>query len=327
MQSLFKIKTEDEQPTSLINVGFFTNKQNTVGLSSHPSLDTDADGVSTSTGKKRGRPKKKAADDPSNMVPAEEPKGNLPLHQTNEAYLDSYGTTNALTQHIITEVDGLNGMVVNELRNIQASKTLKRKYEYMAQLAGTSSNLLGTKLTAVKEMNKVITDSHNLELKRIKDLKLNTQDQVDDDKYIMDMYNAFINTPVGTYGGGGISTPSMADMTMMTGVGGVTRTPIVSASANTYDEYMNNMSPVQNMMRLEQDPNAKTVVVYDASTGNRWFDVINTQTGESIPNVDKPDQMFLEDTMLDTRNSIARNTNLDTTYPLIVINNGTMMEY
>lgn len=324
MEPLFKIKKADEEPSTngVLNMGFFTSKESTVGLGSNPLLDTDD---KPSTGKKRGRPPKKKDNDIT-MVPAEDTKSDLPLYQTNEAYLDTYGKTNAITEGIICEVDGLNAMVVTELKNIQASKTLKRKYDYISQLAGTSSNLLGTKLTAVKEMNKVITDSHNLELKRIKDLKLNTQDKVDDDKYIMDMYNAFINTPVGTYTGGTPMAPTMVEMTTMNGVQGINRTGMV-ATANTFDDYVNNMTPTQNMMRLEQDPNVKVAVVYDASTGNRWFDVVNIQTGESIPNVDKPDQMFLEDTVLDTQNGIARNTNLDTTYPLIVINNGTMMEY
>lgn len=322
MQSLFKIATEnDNKASGILNLDFFTKKENTVGISTTAPIEP-----ATTTGKKRGRPKK----DPSlnEMVKADEqPQGDLPFHQTNEPYKNSYTETNDMIKASIYQIDTLNGTMVEEINNIKNSKTLKGKYNYLSQLAGVSSSLLGTKLGAIKEMNKVITDSHNLELKRIKDLKLNTNDKVDDDKYIMDMYNAFINTPVGTYGSGGLSVPSMTDITMMNGVNNMVRAEIAPTSGTGFDAYLNNMTPVQNMMMLEKDPNVKTVVVYDAMTGNRWFEVMNTATGETLTNVDKPDAMFLEDTTLDTRNGIARNVNLDTTYPLIVINGNSMMEY
>lgn len=326
MNNLFKsiTSTEDETTTSsIINLNFFTNKENTSGIGTTNTLPTEE----VSTGKKRGRPKKKTSDDVDNMMVSadEHSSGNLNMYQSNEPYLDSYAESQNILRSSIYEINSLNDTIRSEIETIKNSKTLKKKYDYLAQLASTSSTLIGTKVTAVREVNKTITDSHNLELKRIKDLKLNTNDEVDDNKYIMDMYNAFINTPVGNYNA--LNTPSIADMTMISGVNGMNRTPIQTASANTYDEYLNNMNPIQNMMRLEQDPNVKTVVMYDASTGNRWFDVVNITTGESIPNVDKPDAMFLEDTTLDTRNGIARNTNLDTTYPLIVLNGNVMMEY
>ena len=320
MNNLFK-PAKTVEVSSILNMDFFTNKENTIGLGSNTSPDSET----VVSGKKRGRPKKNN-DDINNMVPAEEANSQrqLGMHESNEPYIDTYNATNMMVQSTISEVDGLNGMIMSELKTIQGSKTLKKKYDYIAQLAGTSSNLIGTKLAAIKEMNKVITDTHNLELKRIKDLKLNVTNEVDDNKYIMDMYNAFINTPVGTYNVA--NTPSIVDMTMMTGVGNINKTPMTNTT-NTFDDYMANMNPIQNMMMLEQNPNVKTVVVYDASTGNRWFDVVDTTTGESIPNVDKPDAMFLEDTTLDTRNGIARNVNLDTTYPLIILNNNVMMEY
>lgn len=321
MQNLFKVITEEDKSNSgILNLDFFTNKENTKGMGV-----VTANTETTTTGKKRGRPKK----DPSlkEMVKADEPQGELPFHQTNEPYKNSYSETNDMIKASIYQIDTLNNTMVEEINNIKNSKTLKGKYNYLSQLASVSSSLLGTKMGAIKEMNKVITDSHNLELKRIKDLKLNVNDKIDDDKYIMDMYNAFISTPVGTYGGGGLNVPSMTDMTMMNGVNNIVRADIAPASGTGFDAYLNNLTPVQNMMMLEKDPNVKTVVVYDAMTGNRWFEVMNTATGETLNNVDKPDAMFLEDTTLDTRNGIARNVNLDTTYPLIVINGNTMMEY
>ena len=187
-------------------------------------------------------------------------------------------------------------------------------------LGSTAASLINTKVSVIKEMNKVITDSHNLDLKRMKDLKV-TENQVDDDKRIMDMYQAFVSTPVGS---GPALGPNMTDITLMTGINNMVRADI---GPDTYSSYSQNINPAQNMMRLENNPDVKTVVVYDASTGRRWFDVMNIKTGESVPNVNKPDAMFLEDTTLDIRNSVARNTNLDLTYPLIVLNNSNMTEY
>ena len=68
-----------------------------------------------------------------------------------------------------------------EISKIKDSRVLKRKYEYITDLTNTSSNLINAKISAIRELNKTITDCNNLE-KRIKDLKLNTE--VDDDKHI-----------------------------------------------------------------------------------------------------------------------------------------------
>ena len=72
-------------------------------------------------------------------------------------------------------------------------------------------------------------------------------------------------------------------------------------------------------MRMEGNPNIKTVLVLNAVTGERHFDVMDMTTGESIPNVPRPDPMFLEDTIPYPNENVARNVNLDTSYPLIIV--------
>lgn len=276
---------------------------------------------------KRGRPKgsvnKKKLSDGSEIILADESQEfqeELPMYQSNISYKETYNETNGLLRNSIGQIDQLQNEVKSELDNVRLSKTLKKKYDYITMLSSTAANLINTKVSVIKEMNKVITDSHNLDLKRMKDLKV-TENQVDDDKRIMDMYQAFVSTPIGS---GPALGPSSTDITLMTGINNIVRADIGN---DTYDNYSNNINPTQNMMRLEQNPDVKTVVVYDASTGRRWFDVMNVSTGESVPNVNKPDAMFLEDTTIDVRNGIARNTNLDLTYPLIVLNNSNMTEY
>ena len=82
------------------------------------------------------------------------------------------------------------------------------------------------------------------------------------------------------------------------------------------------MTPEVNRMILESNPNIKDVVVYDQATGNKYFDVIDMTTKQSVPNVPVRDQMFLEDCTIDTKNRIARNVNLNEIYPLIILNEG-----
>ncbi len=306
-------------------------KMNFFNLVNNPSISIPMEEGSTDNlPKKRGRPKKditatKRLSDGSEIVLANE---ELPTYQSNTPYGESYSETNNMLKSAIIQADMMTGDIARDLTDIRLSKTLRKKYDYISLLSGTSSTLLSTKVSAIRELNKTITDCHNLELKRYKDLKLAENEQ-DDDKRMMDMYNAFISTPVG--GGMGMSPmtgqfiPPSSDLTLG-GIPNIIRANIDNSDAG-YLNYVNHMSPEQNLMRYENNPNVKTVVVYDQSTGRRWFDVINIMTGESIPNVSRPDQMFLEDTTIDLRNKIARNTNLDTTYPLVVQGNAVAFEY
>lgn len=307
-------------------------KMNFFNLVNNPSISIPMDEESTDnlSKPKRGRPKKDATStkrlsDGTEIILANE---ELAAYQSNTPYGDSYSETNNMLKSAIMQTDMMSNDIARDLSDIRLSKTLRKKYDYISLLSGTSSTLLTTKVTAIRELNKTITDCHNLELKRHKDLKLSENEQ-DDDKRMMDMYNAFISTPVG--GGMGMSPvggnfiPPSSDLTLG-GMSNIIRANIDNSDAG-YLNYVNHLSPEQNTMRHESNPNIKTVVIYDQSTGRRWFDVINIMTGESIPNMSKPDQMFLEDTTIDIRNKIARNTNLNTTYPLIVHGNAAAFEY
>lgn len=233
--------------------------------------------------------------------------------QTNDPYIDSYNITNNMLKSTLNQIDTISSELKVDLDMLRGSKTIKNKYTYIPNIASTLGALMSTKVTAIREINKSITDSHNLELKRTKELGLDKD--IDDDKAIMDLYNTFISMPQSNGSVGGMMSPHINDMTLMNGVQNMVRTSIGTPE---YDNSIIN-SNVFNRMRYERDPNVKTVVVYNQATGARYFDVMNVKTGESIPNVDRPDAMFLEDTIIDLNNRIARNTNLDQTYDLIVI--------
>ena len=90
---------------------------------------------------------------------------------------------------------------------------------------------------------------------------------------------------------------------------------------------MSNLTPQQQTMFIEDNPNIQQVVVYNQETGARYFDVIDMTTGQSIPNAEKHDAMFLEDVTIDLKNKVARNINLGESYPLVIVGQPIMNEY
>lgn len=255
---------------------------------------------------KRGRPRK------TESITMTKNKKN------SDNYYDRYSKTNALLDQTIFEIDDLNSTVKKELKTVTESKTLKKKFEYMSELASTSGSLLNTKVTAIRELNKSITDSANLEIRMARE---NKDAEETDDKRIMDMYNAFINTPIGSYAAP--TAPSAVDMVMANS--GTSIIPTVNGEFQTddlgYNQYMNNLSPEQRKIQLEGQ-NIKLCVVFDPDTGNRYFDNINMDTNESVPGLPLPEAHFLDDLNINMNTGVARNTNLNLTYPVVLKRTG-----
>lgn len=233
--------------------------------------------------------------------------------------ISSYDETNHLLRQTIGEIDVITVDIKEELDKVKASKTMKSKYNYISQLSGNIGVMLSTKVAAIRELNSSIKNSNELDYKRQKDM--NTLNDQNNDLAIQNLYNAFISNPANQGGAGmNILGPSTQDMSV------AGSTSIVRATENTlddaYNSFKSNMSPEVNRMILESNPNIKDVVVYDQATGNKYFDVIDVTTNQSVPNVPIRDAMFLEDCTIDTRNRIARNINLNETYPLIILNEG-----
>lgn len=226
-------------------------------------------------------------------------------------YAKSYAETNNLIRGAIVQTDELSAEIKQDIDEIRASKTIKNKYTYITNLTASASALISTKISAIKELNSVITQGHNLELNRFKTLKIDQKDDNDDMK-MMDIYSAFVNTPVGVYTP---STPSIQDLTL--GVNG--QNPTVNAIEMVAPGIGGgNLTPEQNRMRMEANPNIQTVVRYDQSTGQRCFDVIDKTNGMSIPNYPRPDAFLLEDTTIDVHAGIARNRNINMVWPLML---------
>ena len=294
--------------SELINLDFLTK-----GKGKAAKIGSAEEGEIEKPKRKRGRPKKSEQEKQQKQnveVLDANAQTNLSMTQTNDPYLNTYDQTNNMLHTAIMQVDMYNNQVMKDIENVRSSKTLKNKYNYITDLTGIGSNLINTKITAIRELNKTITDSHNLELKRMKEISAQQATADNDDKYLMDMYNAFIQAPMNTFKSG-IGSNQMAFQN-----GGANL--LVSAGGQSpLDNGM--LTPEQNLMRMENNPNIKTVLVLNAVTGERHFDVMDMSTGESIPNVPRPDPMFLEDTIPYPNENVARNVNLDTSYPLIIV--------
>ena len=287
---------------------YFSSPEANKPLPKGPELPED---VENSTPKKKRNSRKKES---TAIVKAE---GEVV--PTVVETISSYNETNNILRETIGEIDVLTLEIKGELDKVRASKTLKSKYNYISQLSGNLGMMLNTKVAAVRELNTSIKNSNELDYKRQKDM--NAINDQNNDLAIQNLYNAFISNP-STQGAGGMNMlgPSTMEMSVAGSTG------IVRSNGNSldtaYDNFKSNMSPEVNRMILESNPNIKDVVVYDQATGNKYFDVIDMTTHQSVPNVPVRDAMFLEDCVIDTNNRIARNVNLNEVYPLVILNEG-----
>ena len=152
---------------------------------------------------------------------------------------------------------------------------------------------------------------------------------MNDDKYIADLYKSFIANPQVN-----IQSPQVPQIDSSIFGSGIVRADLKDGNIAQggqidlgYLNYESNLTPEQNLMRYEGDPNVKQVVVYDASTGNKMFQMMNLATGQVIPNVPVYDEMFMADTTLDLKTKTAKNINLNETFPIVVINDDVTSQY
>lgn len=266
--------------------------------------------------RKRGRPKKNKTteeDVSSNKVEIAEPEL---LCQTNDPYEGSYEETNYLLRDSINQINSLSMGIHADIDTLRKSKTIKGKYKFIADLSSTYSSLINNKISAIKEINNTTTTCHKLEIQRFKDLK-NDQSQQDDDKYIADLYNAYISTPINS----GQNIQFLSNTANTAIVNPNLMNNAMSSSDNYEDGYQNfldNMTPEDKRMIMGNDSNIEEVVVYDPSTGSRYFDVIDTNTQTSVPNYPRPDSSLLDDAFLDLSAGVASNTNIGQNWKIVI---------
>lgn len=242
------------------------------------------------------------------------------------SYTETFQDTTRMLKGAIAQVDELAGEIKIELDKIRSTNNMKGKYTYLANLSGALSGLIGTKVTAIREINSSIKAANDAEYRRYKDIR--ATDAQDDSKAIMDMYNAYIHTPVGSIPGIQYQQPSTYDITAM-GMNGIVKVDSVSQETRDagFNNFLSNLTPEQNAMIHEGNPNIQEVIIYDQATGKKYFDWIDASTGKSVPNMPKTDPSFLEDYTIDPRTRTAKNINLHNTMKVIYTNEGVLNEY
>lgn len=253
---------------------------------------------------------------------------NPTKYSADEPYMNKYAETNNLLKTAITQLDIGLGEMQNDMVMLRNNKTMRNKYQSMSMIQKNMGDFLGNKIQAIKELNSVISKCNDLELRRAKELK--ELDAQDDDKRIMDLYNAMISMPVGGQNGmmtGGFSTPLGPNTFEMTYAGNPnSATPNIITSIDGqsqgdigYANYLMNKTPAQNMMSIDSNPNIQQVVVHNRATGQSYFEIMDMSTMRPVPNTDKYDNSFLEDTHMDFVNNIATNVNIGESYPIVQI--------
>lgn len=249
-------------------------------------------------------------------------------YSATEPYMNKYEETNNLLKAAITQIDIGLGEMQTDITMLRSNKTMRNKYQPLSMIQKNMGDYLGNKINAIKELNNIISKCNDLELKRAKELK--EIENQDDDKRIMDLYNAMISMPVGGQTGmmgNGFSTPigpSTFEMTYAGNPNSPTPNVITSIDGQNqsdigYMNYLRNKTPAQNMMSIDTNPNIQQVVVYNNDTGQAHFEIMDMSTMTPVPNTDKYDNSFLEDTHMDLINNVATNVNIGESYPIVQI--------
>lgn len=274
--------------------------------------------VSTAENKpSRGRPKKKTENNAIAVQAPAVPETSMSYLQQNIPYATAYQETNMQLDESIAQLNALGAELVSELQVVRGSKTLRNKYDLINEMTSTTTNIINSKISAIKEKNKTTNDVMRLELERLKTLKTQANEK-DDNTRMADLYDAFINTPVGV--GRAALGPATQDMIFP---GQQFEHISIGGDQAAWEQ---SLDPAQNRMVLEAKGVIDTVVVYDEATGNRWFDVIDKATGQPVPNVEKPDSTYIYDLDINVRGNFAKDSNRNTTYPLIVINSSNQID-
>ena len=244
------------------------------------------------------------------------PQTSMSYIQENIPYATAYNETNMQLDAAIHQLDMLTGEVLGDIQALRSNKTIRNKYNYINDATANAASIINSKIGAIKEKNKTINDINHMELTRMKEMK-STMDQEDDNQKLMNMYNAFVNTPIG----GGLSTfgaPKQQEFTLNNNI------PTVALGNPVGNGNWQPTDPAQNRMLLQAQGRIETVVMFDPSNGNRWFEVIDKNTGQPVPNVEKPSAESVFELDVNVRGGFAKDSNRNISYRLITVNPGTV---
>ena len=311
------VETKTETVITGMNFDAFKEVQIPLDIPTEPA---------TSNSKTSKRSNKSNAINTTGLVTADD--SNPTKYSATEPYMDKYKETNNLLKTAISQIDMGLGEMQNDMIRLRSSRTERGKYQAMSMIQKNMGDYLGNKINAIKELNNIISKCNDLELKRAKELK--EIENQDDDKRIMDLYNAMISMPVGGQSGmmtAGFSSPlgpNTFDMTYAGNPHSFSSNIITSVDGENqadagYMNYLRNKTPAQNMMSIDANPNIQQVVVHNRATGQSYFEIMDMSTMTPVPNTEKYDNSFLEDTHMDFVNNVATNVNIGESYPIVQV--------
>ena len=276
--------------------------------------------VSPKSTKKRSSKKK----DAEVVEPIPIPQTSMSYIQENIPYQVAYNETNQQLDYAINQLNALGADMMADLNMVRSSKTMKNKYNIVNDLTENAVGIINAKIAAIKEKNKTINDVNNLEIRRIKELKLTASNE-DDNTRIANMYHAFVNYPMSQ--GPSVLGPNVQDVMFNNGpVADMTR---YSMGMDDTTAWQNSLNPAEQRMVLEAQGKIETVVVYDESSGNRYYSGVDKNTRQPVPNVETPDDSTIYNLDINVNGMYAKDINRNVTYPLVVINgsNSTINKY
>ena len=257
---------------------------------------------------------------------------------TEKKFEQGYTPMAKMLYSAIAQTDSIYSDIGQELEKFKASRSYggRNRMMSMSNFMSTQAAVVNTKINAVRELDTIRHKINDLVLKKTQ-MDKDTNEE-NSDKTVMDAYYAMINA---TNYGLPQHTAPLSPASINTGVamnGSAVSsqnvvfdsTPFIDKNGSpvgapptgaemSFQNYKENLTPIQRKMILDKDPNIKTVVVYNQTTGEKYFDVINVQTGQSVPGVQRPAEFLLDNMRVDARNGIASNSNINKSFPLVII--------
>jgi hypothetical protein len=290
-------------------------------------VDVEPSDIEAEKKKSPGRPKKVESGNVPIVTGEEKPANQVNGQVIENPTAYTYMETTGMLRETLGQIDTLNSELMQEFQMVRNNRTMKNKYNVLVGLSENVGSLIGNKISAIREINSSISKSNELDYKKLKDIK-SAQAALDDDKYIADLYKSVMAQPnmapvapvfpqvdASIFGSGVVRAQTPFEMNNGMAVD------------TSYLNYQSRLTPEQNSWRFEDNPAVQQVLVMDDATGNKFFQYMNTQTGEVIPNMPTYDENIVADCTVDRDRMVAKNTNLNQIFPLVIINQGVQSAY
>ena len=110
--------------------------------------------------KRRGRPLG-SKNKPKEVV-------ETPLN-SNMTYAETYAPIMGQLAQTVGQIDEMEAQIQEDLRRVRKFKdTTRNKFEYITELTGSATGLIGNRISALREMRSINSKCHDLELRKAK---------------------------------------------------------------------------------------------------------------------------------------------------------------